>query len=78
MGLELLIRGDLSFKSDLSISLSLLAHWMGASSVPICYRNAANIGSKGLYGALRVLFGIGLEACWLDQAMDLTGGLILG
>ena len=50
---------------------------MGASSVPKCYRNAANIGSKGLYGALRVLFGVGLEACWLDQTIDLTRGAYL-
>ena len=27
--------------------------------------------------ALRVLFGAGLEACWLDQAMDLTRGAYL-
>ena len=78
MGLELLIRGI----CHLNLTYQFLYHYRPTVwALPLflyASRKAANIDSKGLYGALRVLFGIGLEACWLDQAMDLTGGLILG
>ena len=39
--------------------------------------NAANIGSEGLYEALRVWFGIGLKASWLDQTVYSRLGLCL-
>ena len=77
MGLKILIGMCLSLQSDLSFSLSLLAHWMGASTIATCCCNAANIGSEGLYGALRVWFGMGLEASWLNQNVCPRLGLCL-
>ena len=50
---------------------------MGAPLFPSVSCNAANIGSEGLYGALRVWFGMGLEASWLDQNVCTRLGLCL-